>query len=85
MEEIGDVEFVVGVRTSIVSSELQLASDIVGHGSIYHKTAVRIILQVKTHASRDFEVQQRLFRPCRLDELASRIEGFIASKALAFM
>jgi hypothetical protein len=68
-----------------VSSELQLASDIVRHGGIHDKTAVRIVLQVKTHPSRDLEVQQRLFRPRRLDELASRIEGFIAFRALAFM
>jgi hypothetical protein len=57
-----------------VSSELQLASDVVRQGGIYDKTGVRIVFQVKTHPSRDFEVQQRLFRPCRLDELASGIE-----------
>jgi hypothetical protein len=83
LDKIGNVEFVVSVRRSAVSSELQLAPDIVGHGGIYDKAAVRIVLEVKAHASRDFEVQQRLFRPCRLDELASRIEGVIASEALA--
>jgi hypothetical protein len=83
LDKIGNVEFVVSVRRSAVSSELQLAPDIVGHGSIYDKAAIRIVFEVKSHASRDFEVQQRLLRPCRLHELASRIEGFIATKALA--
>ena len=68
-----------------MSCELQLASDIVRHGGVYDKTAIRIVLQVETHPGCDFEVQQWLFTLCRLDELPSRIEGFIASKALAFV